>query len=230
MSTPLTARDPVAEKDFLASIRQLDFLLLQRDWRSVKHGDLDILLSGLHWSQFIDYVLDFSAEKNYPIAKAYEIEEGIVCMILITSQGRIHLDVALSTPEMCVFGVDTENALRRRDLLHSIPVAHPQDSLMYHKNKIKYKSSLARRAVKKILNMRVILRRIANGIIFVHGGIFYIPFVRDFEILRSRVVVAHNEAYLQGTLRSRYCLRRSVPGRFFAKISRVGHQVREHDD
>ena len=36
-------RDLAAEAAFLTSIRDLDFLLLQRNWEDETHGDLDFL-------------------------------------------------------------------------------------------------------------------------------------------------------------------------------------------
>lgn len=204
MSIPLTTRDLVAEKAFLDSIRHLDWLLLQRDWQNAKHGDLDILLSARHWSQFIDRVVEFCSENDYPLAKAYEIEDAVVCAIVMTPRGRVHLDVALSRPRTRFFGIDTQNTLRRRDLSGSFPIAHKDDAVIYMNNKLKYKRSTARNFLKRISNISVILRRVANGVLFVNGGFIYIPFISDRDILRCHAVVTHNRAYLQGALRERY--------------------------
>jgi hypothetical protein len=209
MPTPLTARDPVAEKDFLASVRHLDWLLLQRDWQNPRHGDLDILLCAGHWPQFIDQIVDFCADNDRLLAKAYEIEDRVVCAILMTATGRVHLDVALSRPRPRFFGVDTERALRRRDLSQQFPIAHAEDALTYATNKAKYKKSTVRILTRKIRNIPVILRRIINGTIIVSGGLLYIPFMSDSEILSCRVIRMRNEVYLKGTLRKRYLSRRN---------------------
>jgi hypothetical protein len=204
MSQLLRIRDLGAEAAFLTSIRDLDFLLLQRDWEDEAHGDLDLLLQGRQWSPFIDRVIEFSNANRYPLAKAYEIESGVICLVLLTPTGRIHLDIALSAPTKLCFGVDTERALQRRDLSDPYPLAHPDDADAYSRTKRAYKTSALQKLRKKTLNIMTILTRACEGTIFTQGRVLYVPYVMDRDILESSAVTTHNLTYLRGTLRKRY--------------------------
>jgi|GEM_PF-5832824 len=197
-------RDPGAEAAFLTAIRDLDFLLLQRDWDDEAHGDLDLLLLGRDWPSFVDRVIEFSNANRYPLAKAYEIEAGVVCLVLLTPSGRIHLDIALSKPARRFFGIDMEHALQRRDLSEPFPLAHPDDANAYARTKRAYKKSRIQRLLKKACNIMTILTRVYECTIFSRGRVLYIPYAGDREILGSRAVTEHNLAYLQGKLRQRY--------------------------
>jgi hypothetical protein len=197
-------RDIDAERAFLDSINHLDYVLFQRDWDSLHHGDLDLAITAKHWSELISILANFSQQYNFPIVKVYEIERAVVCVILLSDKGWLHLDIAITPHILELFSVDIAQAIKTKETINRVHVITETHAEMYAAAKKRYKHSSSRKLVRKLGNMPVISRRIADHLLHVRGAWLYVPYIVDENILRSTAVQEHAAAYLNSTMRNRY--------------------------
>ncbi len=202
----LPPRDHQTEKEILSalSIKNLNYAVLQPDWEDASHGDIDIVLDHNDWQLFISTIHDFIVDNSLHLVKAYEIEYGVICIVILTTNGTVFLDVALTSKCKKVFGLALDNVLDSKDNTHPIPVICNSDHNIYKTSKKKFKRSSSKKALKKISNMPVIIRRAFECTIILRGAFIYIPYIIDTTILRSPPVMNHVSAYLLNTLSTRY--------------------------
>ncbi len=206
----LPPRDQDAERALLAELKNLDFALLQRDWQDPRHGDLDLVLRPDDWPMFLQILDRFSAQHDFPIVKAYRIDHTAICLVLLTAQGTLFVDVALACAGNAAFGVDLARVLRDKEEANGTPVISARDAAAYAEHKRHFKRSWRQRSTKKIVNMPVIVERIFACTLLCRGGLLYIPYLTDTDLLRSKAVVAKTRDYLLGTLRQRYARQTDV--------------------
>jgi hypothetical protein len=200
----LSRRDITAETDLLSRLGDYDYLMLQRDWNSERHGDLDIVVSARHWPGLVATVLGFSETMRFPVVKAYEIEHAVVCIILLTADARIHMDVCITPPRKTLFGVELEDALVRREKIQGVYVAGAEDAKTYAECKRRYKSSPLRKIARKLINIPTLARRAFHATLLMHGALVYTPFVLEPALLRSTPVRTKTLNYLKTVLLPKY--------------------------
>ena len=200
----ITDRDIDVEREFLNSISHLDYALLQRDWESPSHGDLDLAITSTHWPLFIETLLDFTEKRSLPIVKVYEIEYAVICFIILTDKGTLHLDVAITPYITTLFTVDLLIAIKNRETIDNIHMITQKHTDLYCTEKKRWKNSPARRIIKKIRNSLIILRRLKNNVITIRGAILYIPYINDVQILRSTSIHEHCIGQIKNYMLSRY--------------------------
>ncbi len=149
INSPLGRRNVAIEREFLLGICDLDYFLLQRDWESASHGDLDLVISSAHWARLITAITDFSMKNGIPIVKAYEIEYGVVCIILLLDDACIHLDVAIIPYRANMFDVNLVGALRDREVVEGIYIVDEDSEKAYKAAKKFYKQSVMAKIKQK---------------------------------------------------------------------------------
>lgn len=204
MPNPVDLRDRESEDALLLEMRHLRYALLQQDWDSQKHGDLDMVLDRKDWLQFVEIIHQFSERSSFPIVKAYEIERGLVCLVLLTPSGTIFLDVAIAGACGESFGVNLFRALENRKMQRDVFVVEKSDEQTYAHGKLAVKRSRMRRIVNKIRNLPVIIRRIRSCTMICRGCLLYIPYITQTDMLRVTAVIQKTSSYLHGYLSSRY--------------------------
>jgi len=197
-------RDYATEKEFLSEIVGLDYALLQRDWDDHKHGDLDFILSSSCWPKFIDRLLQFSAERGFIIIQAYEIESGVVCIEILTTQGYLHLDMAITPFRNTLFKIDLAEALAARELIDGVYMISQQCEDTYKINKKSYKRSKTGVWLMRLKNFKVLLERFINNLVFKPGLIIYIPYLDNIQLLKSEDVTQHVRHNLTTKLLNKY--------------------------
>ena len=205
-NNPLKQRDHEAENNILTLICEtgINVAILQTDWANSTHGDLDLVVDSNDWARLIDILLDFSISRDYPVVKAYEIEHAVICIVMLTNNGTIFLDIAIAGARKSLFGLDTLDALHGAKLHEGIRIVTDHDYEIYKFNKHRFKRSGWRKLTRKIRNMPIIVRRILECSIFIRGAAIYIPYVLDTVILRSEPVSQHSRKYLTSKLRNKY--------------------------
>lgn len=204
MSKPLFPRDQASETALLVNLQTLNYALLQHDWDSEKHGDLDIVLDRKDWGQFLDILLAFSKKNSFPVVKAYEIEHGLVCFVLLTREGALFLDVAIAGARAESFGVTLHHALAKRQRIHVAFVVDKTDEQTYAQGKLAVKRSVLHRVFNKVRNLPVIVRRVYSCTLLCRGCLLYIPYLTQEDLLRTSAVVQKTATYIESTLRKRY--------------------------
>lgn len=204
MSNPVFLRDRAAEDALLSELQNLNCALLQQDWDKQEHGDLDIVLDRKDWLRFLKIIRQFSERNSFPIVKAYEIEYGLVCLVMLTQHGAIFLDVAIAGARVESFGVDLVHALANRQLLRGVFVVDKSDEHCYASGKLAVKRSRVRRVIKKIRNLPVIVNRIWSCTLVCRGCFLYIPYLTQTDMLRVSTVIQKTTAYLESRLTHRY--------------------------
>ena len=203
---PLKLRDQEAENTLLTLIGKtgINYAVLQTDWSDSGHGDVDLVVDSSDWARLTDILLDFSATRDCPVVKAYEIEHGVICVVMLTDNGTVFLDIAIAGARKSLFGLDTHAALRGARLHSGVRVVTDLDYEIYKSIKQRFKSSIWRRLTRKIRNIPLIIRRIIECSIVIRGAAIYIPYVLDTVILRSEPVTRHSRKYLASRLRNKY--------------------------
>ncbi|HEC05351.1 MAG TPA: hypothetical protein ENJ12_00735 [Thiolapillus brandeum] len=203
---PFPGRDLAAEAALLQTFTQhgIDYAMLQRDWRDDSHGDLDIIVRQEHWPLLVERVAGFSHENGIPVVKAYEIERGVVCVVMLTQKEAIFLDTVIAGASGTIYGVDPVHALQNADRATDIPVISEEEFLRYRQQKKIFKASTRRKLLKKMANLPIILRRLIECTTLARGALLYVPYLLDTDILRSEAVSGFSHGYLTHTLRHRY--------------------------
>lgn len=204
-------RDHASERLLLDrfSIDQIEFAMLQRDWEDASHGDLDIIVNQNDWPKLVHSLIDFCAEKAFAIVKAYEIEAGIICIVILTDNGAVFLDAAITRACRRIFGITPKDALARAETHHGLKVLREEDYSHYKSCKREFKSSMPRKWLRKLTNSLVITRRLIECTTCDRGALLYIPYLLDTDILRSNAVTKKTLPYLATTLRARYAAPRT---------------------
>jgi len=197
-------RDYATEKEFLKEITDLNYALLQRDWDNHNHGDLDFILSSDCWPKFIDRLIQFSTKRDFTIIQAYEIESGVVCIEVLTMQGYLHLDMAITPYRNEIFKVNLDEALAARELLNDAYVINQQYEDTYKLNKKAYKCSKTAIWLMRLKNFKVLLERLINNLVFKPGLIIYIPYLDNIQLLTSDDVTKHVWKNLSSKLLKKY--------------------------
>ena len=200
----LAYRDCAAEVQFLSTLTGINYVLLQRDWSAPRHGDLDLAVDATDWPRLVRTIVSFCRSNDICIAKAYEIERAIVCIVFITRQGYVQVDVAITPQRREIFGVPLLQALESRELVAGAYVLAPKLAEIYQENKRRYKASSFQRFIKRIINGPIIARRIIEGTLIRRGAIIYTPYVRETSLLRSHCITTWATGYLQTSLLKRY--------------------------
>jgi hypothetical protein len=200
----LARRDRATETQLLFMLLGINYVLLQRDWSAPRHGDLDLAVDSTDWPRLVRTIVSFCRSNDICIAKAYEIERAIVCVVLITKQGYVQIDAAISPQRREIFGVSLLKALESRELVAGAYVLTPQLAKIYQENKHRYKASSFQRFIKRIINGPIIARRIIEGTLIKRGAIIYTPYVREASLLRSECISTWATDYLQTSLLKRY--------------------------
>jgi len=202
--SPLYHRDVEAERSFLLGISSLNYTLLQRDWLSGSHGDLDLVIPSEEWPRLVDAVIAYSEANDIPIVKVYEIEHAVVCVTFLLENSYIHLDICIVPCRRRIFGVRLSSCLQSRELVDGIYVADKKHADIYKKVKRLYKKFPLAMTLRKIRNSAVIARRLFKTTLFVRGAMVYIPYVHDGSLLRSKAVVDTARRYLLEELLPKY--------------------------
>ena len=113
----LAYRDRTTEIRLLSTLSGINYVLLQRDWSAPKHGDLDLAVDVTDWPSLVRTIVLFCHGNDICIAKAYEIERAVVCIVLVTRQGYVQIDVAITPQRREMFGADLQKALESRELV-----------------------------------------------------------------------------------------------------------------
>jgi hypothetical protein len=200
----LARRNVAIEREFLLGICDLGYFLLQRDWESASHGDLDLVIPSAHWSRLITAITDFSMKNKIPIVKAYEIEYGVVCIILLLDDACIHLDVAITPYRANMFGVDLVGALRDREVVEGVYIVDEVSEKAYKAAKKFYKQSVMAKIKQKFLNGPVLLDRFYKTSLYARGVIIHVPYILDESLLRSKIVIDATKEYLLNDLLPKY--------------------------
>ena len=202
----LPSRDQQTEKRILTalSIKNLNYAVLQPDWEDAGHGDIDIVLDYNDWQLFISTIHRFIADNEFHLVKAYEIEYGVICIVILTMNGTVFLDVALTSHCKKVFGLPLDGVLNSKDTTQPIPFICSADHDKYRASKQSFKRSFFKKTIKKVTNLSVIIRRVLECTIIIRGAIIYIPYIIDTAILKSNPVMSHVSAYFSDTLLKKY--------------------------
>ena len=203
-NNPLIRRNVDVERKFLLSLNDLDYSLLQRDWNSGSHGDLDMVVSSKDWTRLVKAITDFSGANNMPVVKVYEIEHATVCIILLASTYCIHLDVCICPYRKSVFDVDLETVIQSRELKEGIYILRKDLEDHYKTVKKEYKKSPLAKMLNKMRNSTVLARRLLKTSICIRGALIHIPYVHDTAVLRSIAVTQSARNYLTGELIKKY--------------------------
>lgn len=193
---PLLSRDIEQERLFLSTLTDIHYALLQRDWCSMKHGDLDMVVDQSDWPKFAEATAKFASSQNMPIVKVYEIERYVICIILLSEKACLHLDVCLTPARVDMFGINLHDSISKRELFNDVYVISESNEATYKRMKRLYKKSRFSKFMKRIENIPVYIRRIKNTVLLIPGAVVYVPFVTNPDILRSDIVVSAMQKYL----------------------------------
>lgn len=203
-NSPLLHRDVEIEREFLLGISSLNYALLQRDWTSEGHGDVDLVVTSVDWPKLISAISEFSMAHGMPIVKVYEIEHAVACIILLMEKACVHLDICISPCKNEIFGVSLMDVLENRELIDGIYVVDSNRETAYKNAKKSYKRRPLAKLEKKIMNMAVILRRLRKTTLITRGAIIHIPYLLDVSLLRSKAVIDASQRYLMEELMPKY--------------------------
>ncbi len=201
---PLRMRDHELEREFLSRLTRLEYALLQPDWVSSDHGDLDLVVSALDWPTLVSAVIKLSGSSNSPIVKAYEIERGSVSMVMLGLTSSIHIDAAITPNCNRAYGLDLCGALARREPRDGVYTINQADADLYESNKSTFKASRLSQWMHRIGNMPILVRRVVETSVFFRGGFAYIPYIVDPDILRSDALRTKTRKHLESELMFRY--------------------------
>jgi len=152
----------------------------------------------------VETLLNFTKKHSLPIVKTYEIEHAVICFIVLTDKGAMHLDVAITPYVTTLFTVDLLTTIKERETTDNIHILTQQSTNKYCADKKRYKKSWLRKLLRKLGNSMTIIRRLKNNTIITNGALIYIPFVNDVKILSSTTIQKHCARQIKNYLLSRY--------------------------
>ena len=155
----LPNRDYNAELSILTSLSEnlVDYVALQPDWRSETHGDLDLLVSQEHWSRMLDVLRECIQTLNASLVKTYEIERGIICIVVLTNKGTVFLDIAITGHCRRLFGLNPTKVLKNKINDSLIPIICHDDYRIYKTTKHSFKKSNMKKLFRLILHTLMLI-------------------------------------------------------------------------
>lgn len=200
----LDRRDRDTETLLLSNLNGINYVLLQRDWNAPQHGDLDMVVHAADWPRLVRAIGVFCERNDIHLVKAYEIERAVICLVLVTGQGYVQVDITVAPHRRKLFGIDLIEALESRELVADAYVLTSRLAEIYRINTRRYKASSVRLFVRRIINTPVLMRRVLETTLVRRGAIIYTPYLRDASLLCSLSVSGWATGYLQRTLLRRY--------------------------